>query len=117
MSCNGCGRPVNTPRPYPEPHYVAGATSIAAKTYTAEVIVRLRGTGHEGQEHVVELSIASNRTYEQIVRVAHSRKDGAVPELENACCDEELLDHARRLREAEARLAALCTSPAEARND
>lgn len=81
-------------------------------TYTtAETIVRLRGQSPDGQEHTVELPIASNLTYEQIARVAHSRSDGAMPQLENALCDEELLDHARRLREAEERLTGWPTAP------
>lgn len=50
MSCNGCGRPVNTPRPYhcPEPHYVPQPTptvDVASRERLAHLRTTIRGGG------------------------------------------------------------------------
>jgi hypothetical protein len=59
MSCNGCGRPVNTPRPYhcPEPHYVTAAPRpevdwVPLTAATVSAILNACGLEHDSVEFV-----------------------------------------------------------------
>lgn len=77
---------------------------------TSRTVVHLTGRDAEGCEHTVDFPIAGNLSYTRICAVAHSRSRHEDLTPEDAV-DPALLDHALRLRQAEAKLQMLCAPP------
>lgn len=72
------------------------------------VLIRIKMKDHDGNEHVRELGINADQTFDDIFLAAHQNPDGKWPTLAQCGGDSSLWSSAVRLLELEHELRPLC---------